>query len=403
MKNNTIAIYAGSFDPFTIGHLSILERALNIFSKVIVAIGTNPQKKNSGLFSVFDRIHIIKASIPDHLTDRVEVRDFDVLLINFANKIKEENPNSNITIIRGLRSFQDFESEIKLFEFNNKHGFDTIPLFSQSAFNDVSSSTFKELWSFKEKELAYGYVTSGARKYIHHYSDHHCSDTGLICHLYRGTNTTSAAILKNEIVKNLFGKDRFYHNWLHPIELWENFLKLDEEFKLTKMFIVDSRVVNLAILYHDVIYDTRATNGKNEEESFKFMENQLKYTNLCYSKDDHGRKLDCTGAQIKEAILGTTHKDIQFENPNTNLMLDLDLLGFAKDYEEVIRAGDQIRKEYHWVDEKMFNMARAEIMKSFAGRKNLYRTPEIKAMFEAKAKENLNKEYTRYLNAALLD
>lgn len=400
MKNNTIAIYAGSFDPFTIGHLSILERALNIFDKVVIAIGTNPSKKDSGLFSLFDREHIIKASIPEEYKSRVDVRCFNTLLLHFANLIKNENPDSSVTIVRGLRSFQDFESEMKLFDFNSKNGFDTVPLFSQSGFNDVSSSTFKELWSFGEKKMACDYVTPNAVKYIIHYSDHALSNglikslfTDKLKHTVGGENLFIT--LKNDIVRHLFEPDRYYHNWLHPIDLWEFFTNLNNEFKFLQYKQISKEHLGLAIIYHDVIYDSKAAKGENETASAEMFMDHSKHLFFNAGRQTHNK--------VYNAIIATTHEDKDHGNDLSNMMVDLDLLGFANELSVVEKNAQNIRREYSWVDDKSFNMGRAGFMKAFMERVNLFKTPEIREKYEKIAKENLNKEYARYLNIALLD
>lgn len=99
-----IAIYPGSFDPITNGHLDILERASRIFDKVIVLVAINSNK--SSRFSTEDRVNMIKESIT-HLSN-VEVDSYDGLTVKYA---KERHAN---TLIRGLRAVSDFEYEFRL-------------------------------------------------------------------------------------------------------------------------------------------------------------------------------------------------------------------------------------------------------------------------------------------------
>jgi pantetheine-phosphate adenylyltransferase len=105
-----IAVYPGSFDPITNGHLSIITRAQGIFDKLILAILKNPQK--APLFSVDERIHMIKQGIKG--LPNVEVDTFDGLLVDYAVQKK-----ANV-ILRGLRALSDFEYEFQMALMNRK-------------------------------------------------------------------------------------------------------------------------------------------------------------------------------------------------------------------------------------------------------------------------------------------
>ncbi len=98
------AIYPGTFDPITNGHLDIIKRASNIFDKVIVAVANSSAKKP--MFSLTQRIQMVKIAVED--MDKVKVESFDTLLVDFAKKL-------NIKfIVRGLRAVSDFEYELQM-------------------------------------------------------------------------------------------------------------------------------------------------------------------------------------------------------------------------------------------------------------------------------------------------
>ncbi|MDY0177827.1 MAG: pantetheine-phosphate adenylyltransferase [Erysipelotrichia bacterium] len=99
-----IAVYPGSFDPITNGHLDILKRALKVFDKVILLVAVNPQKKSR--FSPLERLEMIKESVKD--MKNVEVDLTDGLTVDYASK---HNANH---LIRGLRAVTDFEYEFQL-------------------------------------------------------------------------------------------------------------------------------------------------------------------------------------------------------------------------------------------------------------------------------------------------
>ncbi len=108
--NGKTAIYPGTFDPITNGHISIIKRGLEIFDKLVIAILYNPNKKP--LFSIEERISLIKEVLKD--TPNVEVDTFDGLLVDYALLKK-----SNI-ILRGLRALSDFEYEFQMALMNRK-------------------------------------------------------------------------------------------------------------------------------------------------------------------------------------------------------------------------------------------------------------------------------------------
>jgi len=133
------AIYPGSFDPITNGHLDIIERSSKIFDKLVVAIANNSEKKT--LFEPNEREEIINLSI-NHL-DNVEVKIFNGLLIDFA---KQEKLN---IIVRGLRVLSDFEYEFKMALMNRNLDDEITTLFmmAHEKYTHISSSLIKEVLS----------------------------------------------------------------------------------------------------------------------------------------------------------------------------------------------------------------------------------------------------------------
>jgi pantetheine-phosphate adenylyltransferase len=107
-----IAIYPGSFDPITNGHVDLVKRALRVFDKVIVAIATNAGK-DSALFSVEERLGMIR-EVFEALKNRVEADSFQKLLVDYAER--KQAP----VIIRGLRAVSDFEYEFQMAMMNHR-------------------------------------------------------------------------------------------------------------------------------------------------------------------------------------------------------------------------------------------------------------------------------------------
>ncbi|HIZ78703.1 MAG TPA: pantetheine-phosphate adenylyltransferase [Candidatus Lachnoclostridium stercorigallinarum] len=133
----TSAIYPGSFDPVTLGHLDIIERTAQVMDRVIVGVLNN--RKKTPLFSVEERVNMLK-SVTSHLPN-VEVKSFDGLTIDFARE------NGAKVIVRGLRAITDFEYELQLSQTNRVIApeIDTLFLTTSLKYSYLSSSMVKEI------------------------------------------------------------------------------------------------------------------------------------------------------------------------------------------------------------------------------------------------------------------
>lgn len=134
-----IAIYPGSFDPLTYGHVSIIERGLRIFDKVIVGIAINIQK--TPLLTLDERIELIRESFPG---DNVEVDTFQGLLVDYA-----KSRNCKV-VLRGLRAVSDFEYELQMANMNRKLApeIETVFMMTEESHFYVSSRLVKEVARF---------------------------------------------------------------------------------------------------------------------------------------------------------------------------------------------------------------------------------------------------------------
>lgn len=142
-----IALFPGSFSPFTIGHKSIVDRTLaSVADKVIIAIGVNYNKKYEQ--SIEERVADIKKIYADNIC--VEVMAYEGLTVDFAEKI-----NANF-IVRGVRSIKDFEYERDIAEVNRRlTGIETILLFTEPEYSHISSSIVRELQSYNKDTSEY--------------------------------------------------------------------------------------------------------------------------------------------------------------------------------------------------------------------------------------------------------
>ena len=135
-----LAVYPGSFDPITNGHLDLLERGLKIFNRILIAVGAHPGK--SPLFSLDERIRLIKASLRStRFEGRVEVDAFRGLLVDYVKKVGAH------AILRGLRALSDFEYEFQMSLMNRtlNEEVETLFLMTGSNYSYVSSSMVKEV------------------------------------------------------------------------------------------------------------------------------------------------------------------------------------------------------------------------------------------------------------------
>ena len=136
-----IAIYPGSFDPITLGHLDIIERSVKLFDQVIVAVLSNPSK--NPLFSVEKRIYQIR-EFTKHLPN-LEIYSFAGLTVEYA-KMRQAH-----ILLRGLRVLSDFEKELQMAHTNKTlwSGIETIFLATTKEYSFLSSSIVKEIAQFK--------------------------------------------------------------------------------------------------------------------------------------------------------------------------------------------------------------------------------------------------------------
>ena len=135
----TTALYAGSFDPITLGHIDILNTASSIFNKVIIAVAYNPEKQC--FLPVEARVKLIKECLPNN-----EVYSYDGLTVDFAKQ------HGASVLIRGIRNSGDFEYENKLALINSKLAKDikTVFLTSSPEYSFISSSVVRELLLHKQ-------------------------------------------------------------------------------------------------------------------------------------------------------------------------------------------------------------------------------------------------------------
>ncbi|RLE17502.1 MAG: pantetheine-phosphate adenylyltransferase [Acidobacteria bacterium] len=136
------AVYPGSFDPVTNGHLDIISRGLKLFDRVIVAVLVNREKNT--MFTVGERMEMISEATRNMLSERIEITSFDGLLVNY---VRERGADA---ILRGIRAISDFEYEFQMALMNRKllKQVDTVFMMPDERYSYLSSKLVREVASF---------------------------------------------------------------------------------------------------------------------------------------------------------------------------------------------------------------------------------------------------------------
>lgn len=133
------AIFPGTFDPFTIGHESLVSRALSIVDEIVISIGVNESKKS--YFSLEKRLEMINKLYQDN--PKVSVTSYDCLTVDFAKEVNAD------FILRGIRSVNDFEYEKTIADVNRKiAGIETFVLFTEPEYTHISSTIVRDLLKY---------------------------------------------------------------------------------------------------------------------------------------------------------------------------------------------------------------------------------------------------------------
>jgi len=145
-----IAVYTGSFDPITLGHLDVIQRASRIFDAIVVGVGINPEKQP--IFSLAERVELVQASIAGLLNVRVEL--FSGLSVAF---VREQGAH---VLLRGVRSLTDIDAEFTMTLANRKLDPDveTVFLMADAQYSHVSSSLLKQITPLADDEALMKFV-----------------------------------------------------------------------------------------------------------------------------------------------------------------------------------------------------------------------------------------------------
>jgi predicted metal-dependent HD superfamily phosphohydrolase len=178
-----------------------------------------------------------------------------------------------------------------------------------------------------------------------------------------------------ELIRAYASPDRFYHNLTHI----EDCLSV---FDQTNYLATHPEEVELAIWFHDSVYDTKRDD--NEQKSAEWAESVI-------SKAGLRREI---AQRVSHSILATRH-DLEITDTDAQVLVDVDLSILGKDPDIFWRYEVNIRKEYAWVPEDIFRQKRLEILRSFLARKHIYYHEKYREMFEARARMNIEQAIAR--------
>lgn len=365
------AIFSGSFDPFTLGHLSIVQKALQSFDELIINVGNNPEKKP--IFDTNTRLEMIRQTLREYgIEQRVKLLTDNSLTADLALK---ENVN---TLIRGIRlGTDDPETEQNLATFNQYLG--TIRGINlQTRFFTEEDSFLRSISSTGVKNLCklqqYIAVAKCVSPYVHKklmekYLEPHFAHLAKYQHLMNIKQTYK------KLAKNY--NARVFHNLSHigyMLNMLQIYINCTEASWDTDKY----SALILAIFAHDYIYNPLATD--NKEQSVRTILQEGEY--------DFAVQLD----KVKTLVLATKH-DCLARNDEEALIADLDLSILGTYEEDVWQQYNQnIRKEYSNVPDEYYLKDRIKTLENFIERPQIFQTDFFHKLFEQQARKNLHNE-----------
>lgn len=402
-----VGFYAGSFDPLTRGHLAIVCEALCLFDKLIIGVGTNPNKKT--LFNTEEIILLIENTIKDfiqiyqyrQLNNEVfsiaekkalqrlmsepyclEVVDYNDMSIDAAIRYGATD------LVRGERIIGDHDAEMALAMANRELlavrqcqlGMSSIPVPSQML-TYISSTAVKNLCAFGEYIAAKNYVLPSVHsalmeKYLKK------RFFKLICK----EETEELNLLWDDLVR-AYSSNRFHHNLSH-IGYCLNYANIYNSISKQKEKVFDEsdmKHLELAIFYHDYVCE-----GKEDDEkkSFEILSSHLQKFNFDFNR----RMLD-------NLIMATKHSnnDVKLGSKLCKVIHDVDLaiLGDVNNYGEYAM---NIRKEYHSYEDTLYAQGRSDVLWKFFLKDELFYLGFFAKMFSEQADANTKRERSYWEN-----
>ncbi len=357
------AVYAGSFDPLTNGHVWMIQKGAELFDEMVVAVAINADKKTA--FSLEERLEVIQREIKPlpNLSVTAVGKEYTA---KYARKIGAQ------FMLRGIRSPQDFEYERNIREVNSGIDSEVLSVFltPPPELSSVSSSLVKGLVGYESwEEVVEKYVPPAVyQKFLEKFNGYFERWKALWSKAVPESDPRESY---SQILSCYSSKQRFYHNLVHIAHSLQ-------EFDSAKKLAEEPLALEMAIFLHDAIYDSHSTN--NEESSADFAEELLESPRVCPEFRE----------KVRALIMATAPGAVQ-QSKDEQLMSDIDLASFGYAPEVFYLNTQDIREEYSWVPEELFRTKRAEILQSFLNRENIYYTEHFRQRYEERARDNLKR------------
>lgn len=392
-------LYAGSFDPFTRGHLGILCEALLMVDKLYIGIGVNPEKKP--LFDLEERKQLITSSIEDFITaydyrhingielSKVEEQAIKKLkdnpniieVINFEGLTAHEALKLKATaLIRGERLTGDHDAEMTLAMMNRKIlevvgsplSMSTIPL-SNIGLHYVSSSSAKEFCAIGKYIEAAEYVMPSVHNAMmaKALKKDFCEVSAEF-----GIERATADDCFSELIE-AYSNDRHYHNLSHVARSLEHVTTYNDIYERLEHL----NHLKMAIFFHDFV------NGKGDED-----EERSSLKMLSFLKKGNASEKD---KQICNSLIKVTKHSIarnEAQDLESKIMADVDLAVLGSNRSGYNKYMQAIRQEYSDFPDATYARGRLEVLNHLFNKKELFKTPFFTEMFEEKARVNLQYE-----------
>lgn len=350
------ALYAGSFDPITKGHLWVIKRAVKLFDHLYIGVASNPNKKT--YLTIEERVSMIKGVLNEYGLVRVSVIPMDTSKFT-VSLMKEKNIK---WFIRGIRNSADFEYENSLIQINNDiadkedWSIETLFFTPPNSLSNISSSMVRGLLPFK-----------GWRGVIKEYVDEsvylRLLKKELVDRYHISTN-------KSKDLEKYFERGRYYHNIEHIYNMCEEF----EELLNGKIFNNKPLIIE-SILYHDLFYDSMLPDRENVQLSIDYYRGVF---NDFYDKNWKKNVVE---------LIETT----DYSKGKRSILTDLDLSILGKPEKEYDLYCEKIRKEYAWVEESLYCKERIKILENISS-KPIYENQYFIDKYEVQAKKNIERE-----------
>lgn len=379
-QNKDYCVYGGSYDPCTLGHYHLIEKAATIFDRVYVVLAENAKKKSSSMFSEETRLAMLK-DIADSINEKYPV-DIKVIVTSLSPSVYLASYADQLGakfLIRGIRDQIDFGYEQTIYRTNRRiqPKIETIYLMPDDAYSLVSSSWVKSLigcagWikvvdgcviPFVLKELQKRYLKDRFMELAH----------GPLQHLLRG----NAEPLWKEICDNYGPKD--FHGFNHLITMLEN---------LYAHVVSPDPLMVYSIFLHDI--------DPSEDKSAEIAADNMRMVSRHIDEEDPRDK-------VLRLIKATKHNTCEYSKEDEQIIVSMDLLTLAVPPDEYDVYVDKIFNEYLKTSGKseqefipLWNKVRSDFLKKMLDRKVIFPWDQISKSLESQAIENMKAELKRY-------